>query len=244
MKDRTYTNRKMASSDTQGGDGRSAVTRRGYAEVGQQEERDGVMIAPSLEGSTLFQSLLSDWRVQTAIKVVIGLITIRLLYGVLWILGHVGVLILVGVIAYQVYVRRQGQQAEELEERERQMRMERINREREESEKMVHEAARMMLDINRRHLEDYLTNHPAATYEEWIADLHPENVMTEETHGVEGKKIAIDHRYYVEDSDHRILWNEMITASQQEADLEGRAQNYPQHKLVPARSSMGDDSRR
>jgi hypothetical protein len=93
------------------------------------------------------------------------------------------------------------------------LQMERINREREESEQMVEEAARMMLEINRRHLEDFLTGHPAATYEEWIADLHPENVNNS---GGDG---AVDHRFYVETSDHRLLWNELRTLGDYEREF-------------------------
>ena len=37
------------------------------------------------------------------------------------------------------------------------------------------------------------------TYEEWIAELHPENAEY-----VDGR---IDHRFYAEESDHRQLWN-------------------------------------
>lgn len=37
------------------------------------------------------------------------------------------------------------------------------------------------------------------TYEEWIAELHPDNA--------EYADGSIDHRFYVEDSDHRQLWN-------------------------------------
>lgn len=55
------------------------------------------------------------------------------------------------------------------------------------------------------HLEAFLEAHPDATYENWIQDLHPDNV-------VEGKLlpdfVEVDHRFYVEESDHRLLWNE------------------------------------
>ena len=83
---------------------------------------------------------------------------------------------------------------------ERLARMERINREREESEAMVEEAAILMLEINRQHLQEFLQTNPQATYEEWIQDLHPDNVYEE----------GIDHRFYVHDSDHRLLWNELL----------------------------------
>ena len=54
------------------------------------------------------------------------------------------------------------------------------------------------------HLSDFLKQHPYGTYEEWITDLHPDNVR--ESASDDG----IDHRFYVEESDHRILWNETI----------------------------------
>ena len=38
------------------------------------------------------------------------------------------------------------------------------------------------------------------TYEDWIRDLHPENV-----HGN-----VVDHRFYVRESEHRIIWNEQM----------------------------------
>ena len=92
-----------------------------------------------------------------------------------------------------------------------------MDREREASEAMVQDAAQMMLEINRRHLEEFLITYPLSTYEQWIGKLHPENMN--------GDGRSIDHRFYVEDSDHRILWNEMI----------GEKREY-----VPARSLTKD----
>ena len=79
----------------------------------------------------------------------------------------------------------------------------------------------MMLDINRRHLEEFLITHPESTYEQWIAALHPENV--------EEGSAMIDHRFYVEDSDHRILWNEKI---------EGEREFVPARSLKDAENAM------
>jgi hypothetical protein len=50
------------------------------------------------------------------------------------------------------------------------------------------------------HLSSFLFLHPYGSYEEWIQDLHPENVDR-------GK---LDLRFYVADSDHRLLWNERV----------------------------------
>merc|ERR1712060_883645 len=55
------------------------------------------------------------------------------------------------------------------------------------------------------HLNIFLDTYPSANYEEWIQELHPENVLKKKNK--ENKVIVIDHRFYVEDSDHRQLWN-------------------------------------
>ena len=76
------------------------------------------------------------------------------------------------------------------------------------------------------HLNEFLQQKPDGTYEEWIQDLHPENVH-------DGKLLSdldkeVDLRFYVEESDHRLLWNE-------------RHQNMPL-RLIPARNRMWDDN--
>uniref|UniRef100_A0A7S4HUN3 Uncharacterized protein n=1 Tax=Odontella aurita TaxID=265563 RepID=A0A7S4HUN3_9STRA len=57
------------------------------------------------------------------------------------------------------------------------------------------------------HLELFLLETPYVTYEEWIEELHPENAQSRRNL-VQGK--SIDHRFYVEGSDHRSLWNENL----------------------------------
>lgn len=52
------------------------------------------------------------------------------------------------------------------------------------------------------HLESYLIEHKVSTYEEWIAAVHPDNAEYEDG--------RIDHRFYAEDSDHRLLWNQVM----------------------------------
>jgi hypothetical protein len=64
---------------------------------------------------------------------------------------------------------------------------------------------RACLNAMTEHLEDFLRQRPDATYEQWIEDLHPENAH-------DGKLLMdldkeIDLRFYVQESDHRILWN-------------------------------------
>lgn len=53
------------------------------------------------------------------------------------------------------------------------------------------------------HLEIFLREKPDAIYEEWISELHPENAEYVEAN-------RIDHRFYVEESDHRVVWNECM----------------------------------
>ena len=47
------------------------------------------------------------------------------------------------------------------------------------------------------HLEEFITEYREATYEQWIANLHPENMNADK----------VDHRFYVECSDNLQIWN-------------------------------------
>jgi len=51
------------------------------------------------------------------------------------------------------------------------------------------------------HLEEFITEYLDATYEQWIANLHPENMNADK----------VDHRFYVECSDHLQIWNLYMT---------------------------------
>lgn len=142
-------------------------------------------------------------RIQTYIIIALVLFWIRILYEFHKPLAFLFLLVAGMIGAYRL--NKDSQQA--IQQHNAQiLNMDRINREREESEAMVHEAARMMLEINRRHLTEYLITHPDATYEQWIGNLHPENVESAN---------VIDHRFYVEDSDHRKLWNENLGEERQ-----------------------------
>jgi hypothetical protein len=77
---------------------------------------------------------------------------------------------------------------------------------------LVREAhARCHAEIE-NHLRDFLEAKPEATYEDWIGDLHPDNVS-------EGTLLAdlkqVDMRFYVIDSDHRMLWNQTVGEDRQ-----------------------------
>ena len=71
------------------------------------------------------------------------------------------------------------------------------------------EAEAACLQTIQDHLKEFLPQQPNATYEDWIEDLHPENTY-------EGKLLAdmgkeVDLRFYVEESDHRRIWNEHVS---------------------------------
>lgn len=67
------------------------------------------------------------------------------------------------------------------------------------------QAGEACLQAIKDHLHSFLSEHPEGTYEEWIEELHPENVAQHEE-----SKLIIDHRFYVKESDHLILWNETV----------------------------------
>jgi hypothetical protein len=65
-----------------------------------------------------------------------------------------------------------------------------------------------------QHLDEYLAAHPAATYEDWIQDLHPDNVSDG---ALFSDMKQVDMRFYVIDSDHRIMWNQAVGDDRQVA---------------------------
>lgn len=167
---------------------------------------------------------MPESRIQTYIKVAICLASIRLFYAVSKELAFLAVLVFLGVAAWQNSTSSTNNDrsttttttASSMDADERmRLNMERMDRERIESENMMHEAARMMLDINRRHLDEFLITHPEGTYEQWIGKLHPDNV----------DGTTVDHRFYVEDSDHRILWNDNIGDLREFVEVRSSKQN-------------------
>lgn len=107
----------------------------------------------------------------------------------------------------------------------------RENAEESERKEMVREAERQSLEIMQEHLEEFLRENPRASYESWIAALHPDNVVEGKLlKGVTGS-IEIDHRFFVTESDHRVLWNESISGRN-----DGDRRNY-----VPARTPKAAD---
>ena len=91
-----------------------------------------------------------------------------------------------------------------------------------ERQRIVEEAlAKCQAEI-KEHLSTFLFLNPTATYEEWVQDLHPENV-------VDGKLLTdfkdVDLRFYVADSDHRLLWNAHVPPERQVASRTYRSQS-------------------
>ncbi len=87
----------------------------------------------------------------------------------------------------------------------------------EEVNEICKEAADACLRTIIDHLDEFIEEFLHCTYEEWISDLHPENATGDQ----------IDRRFYVEKSDHRLLWNLYM-------DKEGRYS----YKVAPNRSAV------
>ena len=98
------------------------------------------------------------------------------------------------------------------------------------------EAEEACLKTMRDHLSEFLVvqqqqdqqqdQREGKTYEEWIFALHPENTQDATLlHDMEYKEV--DSRFYVEESDHRQLWNETVKDP---------------HRQVAARTSMWNSS--
>ena len=93
---------------------------------------------------------------------------------------------------------------------------------------LVKESQEETMDVLRQHLGSYfMANNNEGTYEEWICQLHPDNVIEkkeggndddgngdpngEDEEATQASKDIIDHRFYLEDSHHRILWNAFVS---------------------------------
>lgn len=100
---------------------------------------------------------------------------------------------------------------------------------------LVREAEARSRAIIIHHLHEFLVKFPLATYEEWISDLHPDNV-TPTKKNVGQKEHAIDHRFYVVDSDHRIIWNGLMEELKDSQDNAG--DDHYSNRIVPAQSLL------
>ena len=90
-----------------------------------------------------------------------------------------------------------------------------------ERKELCREAQAACLETIINHLTEFLERRPDAVYEDWIAELHPDNLDLE-------KGGDIDHRFYVKESDHRIIWN----SSMESLMKEGRGDGSFERKLV------------
>jgi hypothetical protein len=104
------------------------------------------------------------------------------------------------------------------------------NADEQERKEICRQAMEACLNTMRDHLLEFLGDNPQASYEEWIANLHPDNINYK-TDGLTSTPL-IDHRFYVEDSDHRILWNEHLNFI-----LEDPTNLRPVRHYVPARTT-------
>jgi hypothetical protein len=85
------------------------------------------------------------------------------------------------------------------------------NDEEEERQRIIAEAHDACMNAIRTHLHSFLVDDTNASYEDWIRELHPDNILINKNDGTE----QLDPRYYLIDSDHRIMWNDMITQLEQ-----------------------------
>jgi len=107
-------------------------------------------------------------------------------------------------------------------------------REMEAMMKLKKEAEDSCLSATTEHLLAFVTDHPDAKYHQWIEDLHPENAHDGTL--LEGMGKTIDHRFFVEESDHRRIWNEnLFTLLDPDRSTGGR-------DFVPARARQMDEN--
>jgi hypothetical protein len=92
--------------------------------------------------------------------------------------------------------------------------LERINRDNEEElqrKELVAQVHEMCMNAVKDHLQSFLAENPNGSYEEWIAELHPDNVLPAKNEDGDDTP-KIDARFYVTDSDHLLLWNQQHSA--------------------------------
>ncbi|KAL9185819.1 hypothetical protein ACHAXT_003596 [Thalassiosira profunda] len=109
--------------------------------------------------------------------------------------------------------------------------MQEEKRDLEEMMRIKREAEEICLNATKDHLLDFIRDNPDASYQTWIEELHPENAHDGTL--LEGMGKTIDHRFFVEESDHRRLWNENLHTFV-DAEAEGRS-------FVPARAKQMDE---
>ena len=129
-------------------------------------------------------------------------------------------------------------------------RLEIINKENkceESCKNMVREAVERCRQEIESHLDEFLTNHQHdenhPRYEDWIQVLHPENVAPGMLLPEMG--LDVDGRFYVEESDHLILWNQKAPADKKIKPLGRHGQaDIPLDLLDQERNLEGDEFHR
>jgi hypothetical protein len=107
------------------------------------------------------------------------------------------------------------------------------NEDTEELMRLKKEAEETCLNATTEHLLSFIKDNPSAKYHQWIEDLHPENAH--EGLLLEGLDKIIDHRFFVEMSDHRRIWNENLFTFLDPVCSQGRG-------YVPASARHIDDN--
>lgn len=85
----------------------------------------------------------------------------------------------------------------------------------EELMQLKKDAEETCINTTTEHLMFYLKANPTAKYHQWVEDIHPENAhFSRNLLSLDGGEevMIIDHRFYVETSDHRRIWNENLYA--------------------------------
>ena len=111
----------------------------------------------------------------------------------------------------------------------------RIQQDKKDLEEMMaikKEAEERCMNDTKDHLLAFIKDNPNAKYHQWIEAFHPENAHDGML--LEGMGKTIDHRFYVEESDHRRLWNAHLYTY---LDPGTKARDF-----VPARAKQMDES--
>lgn len=113
---------------------------------------------------------------------------------------------------------------------------------------LVRDVHEKCLGAVREHLNSFLLEEHndinTSYYEDWISELHPDNVIIRNDNNKNSaasttasvvmpasspSTIEIDARYYLVNSDHRMLWNEAITKIEQQQQENNKVNNNENH---------------
>eukprot|EP00980_Cylindrotheca_fusiformis_P006635 scaffold1390_cov138-Cylindrotheca_fusiformis.AAC.38 len=86
------------------------------------------------------------------------------------------------------------------------------------------------LNVMKEHLFTFLMEHPNGTYNQWIEELHPEN--TQDPQLLQEMDKEVDMRFYVEESDHRKLWNDVVKDPIRQVQARNRVWQEDSHQTT------------